>query len=101
MAGYVGQRLGVRADRQDAGGAVEPDRRQVGEQGVGGRPAGRGGPQHGIADADDLAAVGGAAGQWLSRQWLSRQWLSRQGFPWQEPGAMGLSLAGRPPRGWH
>jgi len=33
----------------------------VGEQGMGGPPAGRNGPYYGVADADDQAAVGAAA----------------------------------------
>ncbi len=59
---YVGERLGAGADRQDARGAVEAGGRQVGEEGMGSAPAGRGRPEHGVADADHQAAVGGAAG---------------------------------------
>jgi hypothetical protein len=48
------------------GGAVEADHREVGEQRVGGTPAGRGRPEHGVADADNEAAVGGSSRQWAA-----------------------------------
>jgi xylitol oxidase len=63
LAVHVGQHLGGGGGRQHAGGAVEAGRAQVGQQGVGGPPAGRDGPDHGVADAHDQPAVGGAARQ--------------------------------------
>src|SRR6266550_744127 len=60
---HVGQYLGGDVNRQYPGSAIEAHRREVGEQRVGGGPAGRGWPLDGVADADDQTAVGGAAGQ--------------------------------------
>jgi hypothetical protein len=62
----VGQRLCRRPGREHPRRAVEARGGQVVEQRVGGAPAGRDRPDHGVADADDQAPVGRAAGERLA-----------------------------------